>query len=48
MMKEIIQKHKKTTDKTESATAKKAAVKKTTATKTAAKKTSTRTNKSAK
>ena len=39
---------KKTTDKTESATAKKAAVKKTTATKTAAKKTSTRTNKSAK
>ena len=38
---------KKTTDKTESATAKKAAVKKTTATKTAAK-TSTRTNKSAK
>lgn len=39
---------KKTTDKTESATAKKASVKKTTATKTAAKKTSTRTNKSAK
>ena len=39
---------KKTTDKTESATAKKAAVKKTTATKTAAKKTSTRTNKTAK
>ena len=39
---------KKTTDKTESATAKKAAVKKTTATKIAAKKTSTRTNKSAK
>ena len=39
---------KKTTDKTERATAKKAAVKKTTATKTAAKKTSTRTNKSAK
>ena len=39
---------KKTTDKTENATAKKAAVKKTTATKTAAKKTSTRTNKSAK
>lgn len=39
---------KKTTDKTESATAKKTAVKKTTATKTAAKKTSTRTNKSAK
>ena len=39
---------KKTIDKTESATAKKAAVKKTTATKTAAKKTSTRTNKSAK
>ena len=39
---------KKTTDKTESATAKKAAVKKTTATKTAAKKTSTRTNKLAK
>ena len=39
---------KKTTDKTESATAKKAAVKKTTETKTAAKKTSTRTNKSAK
>ena len=39
---------KKTTDKTESATAKKAAVKKTTATKNAAKKTSTRTNKSAK
>ena len=39
---------KKPADKTESATAKKAAVKKTTATKTAAKKTSTRTNKSAK
>lgn len=39
---------KKTTDKTESATAKKAAVKETTAAKTAAKKTSTRTNKSAK